>query len=518
MTTITDLFLWTTPNDDTWTPLRNGWQIINDNFDNLNNDKLETSEFTDANIKTKYENNADTNAFTDTEKTKLAWVESWSTSNSSDAFLLDRTNHTGTQSIDTITETTDKKVMTADERTQINTSRSSYVISSSVSINAWDNTKFDFSATWVIKEGNVVYPINISQTAVSPTFLATEKVTFILVDKNGNLVQQSSPATSTQIKTHLAEWVIVHSNNTNVNAVNNNSLNWDNELNQFQAYARNFWYVNLNGNRYSSNWTNLKIDKSAGRIMFPWLGQNNEKEQIAQTALSFRIRNQDGSETIDITDLDVLNYDNGWVTTAIPWATNSVWAVYRIYLFADSNITRLARPQFYYDTKEEAQLSFRNENFILEKNLDENGMLAGYILFRKNTTNLSDTDNEFISAEGSGNFGGTSFIPTLQASYNVSPQPQIITDNWSFQLQGGETDTDDVLEIKDTLGTTTATIRADGTPTKATDLVRKTELDNKNTIKTTWNTVSNLSFWVWTQAEFDAITPDSATTYLITDA
>lgn len=391
-------------------------------------------------------------------------------------------------------ETNDKKVMTADERTQINTSRSSYVISSSVSINAWDNTKFDFSATWVVKEGNTIYPINISQAAISPTFLATEKVTFILVDKNGNLVQQSSPATSAQIKTHLAEWVIVHSNNTNVNAVNNNSLNWDNELNQFQAYARNFWYVNLNGNRYSANWTNLEIDKSAGRVMFPWLGQNNEKEQIAQTALSFRIRNQDGSETTDITDLDVVNYDNGWVTTAIPWATNSVWAVYRVYLFADSNITRLARPQFYYNTKEEAQLSFRNENFILEKNLNDNGMLAGYILFRKNTTNLSDIDNEFISAEGSGSFGWTSFIPTLQASYNVSPQPQIITDNWSVQLQGGETNTDDVLEIKDTWGTTTATIQANGVPTKGTDLVRKTELDTKQETLVSWTNIKTVNW------------------------
>ncbi len=45
---------------------------INDNFTNVNNDKVETSDYTDANVKTKYENNADTNAFTDAEKTKLS--------------------------------------------------------------------------------------------------------------------------------------------------------------------------------------------------------------------------------------------------------------------------------------------------------------------------------------------------------------------------------------------------------------------------------------------------------------
>ena len=45
---------------------------INDNFTNVNNDKVETSAYTDANVKTKYENNADTNAFTDAEKSKLS--------------------------------------------------------------------------------------------------------------------------------------------------------------------------------------------------------------------------------------------------------------------------------------------------------------------------------------------------------------------------------------------------------------------------------------------------------------
>ena len=81
MTNITDLFLWTTADDWTWTTGRAWGQIINDNFDNLNTDKLEVSEFTDANIKTKYENNADTNAYTDAEKTKLAWIESWAEAN-----------------------------------------------------------------------------------------------------------------------------------------------------------------------------------------------------------------------------------------------------------------------------------------------------------------------------------------------------------------------------------------------------------------------------------------------------
>lgn len=53
------------------------------------------SSETPTTIKTKYESNADTNAFTDAEKTKLAGVATGATANASDADLRDRATHTG---------------------------------------------------------------------------------------------------------------------------------------------------------------------------------------------------------------------------------------------------------------------------------------------------------------------------------------------------------------------------------------------------------------------------------------
>jgi hypothetical protein len=58
---------------------------------------------TDEQIKTAYENNADTNAFTDAEQTKLTGIATSATANSSDATLLNRANHTGIQLSSTIT-------------------------------------------------------------------------------------------------------------------------------------------------------------------------------------------------------------------------------------------------------------------------------------------------------------------------------------------------------------------------------------------------------------------------------
>lgn len=55
-------------------------------------------------VKLRYESNADTNAFTDAEKTKLAGVSDGATVNASDADLRDRASHTGTQTAATISD------------------------------------------------------------------------------------------------------------------------------------------------------------------------------------------------------------------------------------------------------------------------------------------------------------------------------------------------------------------------------------------------------------------------------
>lgn len=58
-------------------------------------------------------------AFTSTEKTKLAGVAPGATANSSDAALVARANHTGTQSADTITDGTTNKAYSATDKTKL---------------------------------------------------------------------------------------------------------------------------------------------------------------------------------------------------------------------------------------------------------------------------------------------------------------------------------------------------------------------------------------------------------------
>ena len=57
--------------------------------------------------------------YSQTEKTKLSGIATGATANSSDATLLNRTNHTGTQSADTITDGTTNKTFSAAEDTKL---------------------------------------------------------------------------------------------------------------------------------------------------------------------------------------------------------------------------------------------------------------------------------------------------------------------------------------------------------------------------------------------------------------
>ena len=59
---------------------------------------------TDAQIKTAYENNANTNEYDDAEQSKLAGIASGATANDTDANLKARENHTGSQLASTISD------------------------------------------------------------------------------------------------------------------------------------------------------------------------------------------------------------------------------------------------------------------------------------------------------------------------------------------------------------------------------------------------------------------------------
>lgn len=79
---------------------------VNANYVKISDPDLLNALMSSAAIKTAYESNADTNAFTNALLFKLNAIANNATSNNADAFLLNRSNHSGTQLASTISDFT----------------------------------------------------------------------------------------------------------------------------------------------------------------------------------------------------------------------------------------------------------------------------------------------------------------------------------------------------------------------------------------------------------------------------
>lgn len=142
-----------------------------------------------------------------------------------------------------------------------------------ITINA-DPTKFDIAS-------GIMYFVDNTTVPNTPTFtkldyagsnanvvtnLATSNVTYVSINSSGVVVQRTSPLTPAQRRDEVALDVIVHSNRTSINAINNLPevlINGTNQLYDLMDALRNF---NESGNVFSANGANLQINKSSGSL------------------------------------------------------------------------------------------------------------------------------------------------------------------------------------------------------------------------------------------------------------
>ncbi|MDR6907462.1 cell pole-organizing protein PopZ [Agromyces sp. 3263] len=113
--------------------------------------------------------------YSSTEKTKLAGIASGATANSSDATLLARANHTGTQSADTLTDGTTNKAFLATERTKLSgIATSATANSSDATLLARANHTGSQTASTISDFATTVRATTGSDTAAGSLELATD--------------------------------------------------------------------------------------------------------------------------------------------------------------------------------------------------------------------------------------------------------------------------------------------------------------------------------------------------------
>ena len=317
-----------------------------------------------------------------------------------------------------------------------------------------------------------ITPVSWSQkTDVAVTNILTQLVTFVAIDSGGNVIQSSTDFTPQQYREYISIGVVVHSNQTTVNAVNQAQTVAYAPISQLNDLYYGLGLFNISGNTFSANGANLKINKSVGSLFrrgANYSSLSTNPHVIATGALtqaSLRMQNQTGAGSASGTDVDVANYDVGGVTTAISPGTR--FSILRVFLF-QSNLVAVQRGQDTYLSFAEAKAAIQTEVFVTNSVLAANGLLRGFIVAQANATSLSDTAKVFFIESGkfgsSTGVGGLS-VSTLQNAYNNSSSPEILTNATLLGLTircGSGADTDIVLESQNSAGSTTFSVTGAG--------------------------------------------------------
>lgn len=231
-------------------------------------------------------------------------------------------------------------------------------------------------------------------------------------------------------------------------------------------------YINTGVFPYA-NGANLSINITGASIVGDGinfvLSRTNPNQILipAGVAQAFQYRTQLGGVTGAVTTITPGFYDLGGVITAIPGANQRSSIQY---VFCVPGIGYVIQyGQNWYDTLLDAVAAVGKEAFVKFPNLTNNAILIGVIVARKDATQLNNTAQARIyNADRLGGLigstSGTS-TTTLQLAYNNSVEPEIITNttNGAFTLQrGSAADADNVLEIKNGVGTATSKILGNG--------------------------------------------------------
>ena len=212
---------------------------------------------------------------------------------------------------------------------------------------------------------------------------------------------------------------------------------------------------NISGNQYIYNGANVKINKTVGSVFSNganYITDPTNPHNVtlpAQTPVTFFSALQNNTIVAQTSNIDTNNYDNAGTLTAIP---SGKYVIHRIFLFVNGQ-TAMQYGQNLYSTLADAVSSIATESFIYATTVIASTLARTAIAVGQGTTDLSNPANAFF--QDLGKFGATSGgavtgVTTLQATYNNSATPQIITSVLNGALtikRGSSSDTDNVLVV-----------------------------------------------------------------------
>jgi len=262
------------------------------------------------------------------------------------------------------------------------------------------------------KENNpIINKVTWNAITQSLLYLATSQETFLSIDANGNLVQQTNNFTPQQQTSSITLGRLGHANYTTVTAINGITQPTYNQTSQISTFIKAFGPLKLSGMILSSNGTSLQFGLSSGQAYiyggfysttpdFPSV-YNTPTVATASMLRSYRSSSVgyyfDNNNGAFYTAIDPTHWDNG--SGVLQTVGSGNWTVQRVYYNPSSNKCCVYYGQELYSTLTNAVAGFNTDTFSEGTNTMVSFVLVAYLILRGNTTNLSDTaNNQIISA------------------------------------------------------------------------------------------------------------------------
>lgn len=232
-----------------------------------------------------------------------------------------------------------------------------------------------------------------------------------LMDSDLNIIQQATPPTNEQRRTHI--FIGVTAQVGGIIIVDQSlPVILQQPADQFTDLLTSLGAFSISGNRVTPNGANLMINQSSGQLFsqafnhFAGAVQTNDPHvstTIAQTPASFRYVTSTSSTFGLITNLiDVANFDVGGVVTAIGGGAGSS-TIHRVYLFPNNTATEQIAIQYGMTTY--SSLAAAADRIGAGVSFTPNPLmraaaLIGYIAVTRTATNLSDPAQAVFVAAG----------------------------------------------------------------------------------------------------------------------
>lgn len=319
-------------------------------------------------------------------------------------------------------------------------------------------------------------------TDVAVTNVVAANVTYVGVNTAGAIVQQTTFPTPQERRSVIFLATITHAGTT-ITDVRNSAIAIKNQVSQQIADFMLGLGPITTGVDFSANGANLEIDRTSGTILaygsnFQTNPQDPHTTTIAsETGSQFVYAWRDGSgdfETILATTIDPNSYDNnaGGASEPAGSVANNSWTNQYIFVTV-GGLTIVLYGQNVYGSKEAAANAVGKESLEISNRLRSTALRA-VLTVRGNATDLSNSDQAQFTPVGRissvTSLSSAISVASLQSAYNVSTQPEILTNSVLGAItirRGSAADTDNVLEIQNNAGTNTASIDGNGKLTVA---------------------------------------------------